>query len=541
MITYYIAAAFLGSLLTSLALTPVVRRVARQTGFIDKPDGHRKLHVKAVTLGGGLAVQAAVLVTVIAVLGAGVISDAFSVDTRFLVGLLVASAFLVTVGIIDDSVGMRGRYKLACQIVACLVLIAFGLEIRGISVFQMTMEFGWLAIPVTLLWLLGTINAINLLDGADGLAASVGTVLCLTVAALTMFGGHVADGLLAIAIGGALLGFLRYNFAPASIYLGDTGSMFIGFMVGAITIHDNVKGSASLALAAPLCMVAIPMFDSCAALMRRKLTGRSLFAADRGHFHHILQQQGYSVPQTVLIIVGVCLVTSIGALLSFHLRKDVVAIATMVFVIGTLVACRIFGHIEFGLVVHRCMSGLHWRLGGQANSPEGVVQHAYHLYGDCNWNDLWTALSESAETFGLIRIEFRILMPSICESFYGVWAKPSSSSDEEQWSIKSPLFFNGQLAGNLALTGHASKSAIQAINVVTDFLEPIEDHIKNSISDLNQRADTATFTAAKNDQDQQQRPVQGADSMAAAVATSPSSSFGHKAHKKRYVPRQQPV
>jgi UDP-GlcNAc:undecaprenyl-phosphate/decaprenyl-phosphate GlcNAc-1-phosphate transferase len=209
MITYYLAAAFLGSLGTSLALTPLVRRLAKRTGFVDRPDGHRKLHVNAVTLGGGLTVQAAVLATVAVVLGAGVISDLFSVDIPFLVGLFVASAFLIAVGIIDDSVGMRGRYKLACQVVACLILIAFGLQIRGISVLHVTLEFGWLAIPVTLIWLLGTINAINLLDGADGLATSVGAVLCLTIAALAMFGGHTADSLLAVAIGGALLGFLR--------------------------------------------------------------------------------------------------------------------------------------------------------------------------------------------------------------------------------------------------------------------------------------------------------------------------------------------
>jgi UDP-GlcNAc:undecaprenyl-phosphate/decaprenyl-phosphate GlcNAc-1-phosphate transferase len=503
MIAYFYLAAFFGSLLASLVLTPLVRRLAKRAGFVDRPDGHRKLHSDAVALGGGIAVLLAVCATSIAVIGAAYAFAELPLDRRFFVGLLMAVAILMAVGLIDDAIGMRGRYKLAGQIAACLVLMAVGLQVFRLSVFGLRVDLGLLAVPVTLVWLLGTINAINLLDGADGLASSIGVLLCITVGALAAFGpgAHLDDSLLAVALAGALLGFLRYNFSPASIYLGDTGSMLIGLIVGAVAIHARIKSSTSVALAIPLCMLAIPVLDSCAALTRRKLTGRSLFAADRGHLHHTLLQRGCSVPQAVFVIVGLCSVTCLGALLSLYLQKDIVAIGTMIFVIVALMTCRVFGHVEFGLIVYHFSSGLRcWFLRSglprwldrKSMNSNGIVQRAYHLYGSRDWNVLWAALSESAETLGLIRMEFRILLPSIHESFYAVWAKPNDAPEEERWSVNSPLFFGGRLAGNLMLIGHSHASAIQAIGAVADFLEPIEDQIMHSVADSRPLGDAAT-------------------------------------------------
>jgi UDP-GlcNAc:undecaprenyl-phosphate/decaprenyl-phosphate GlcNAc-1-phosphate transferase len=482
-IVYFYLGAFFGSLAASLAITPLVRWMALRRGFVDAPDGHRKLHTDAVSLGGGLAVLIAVSLTLVVLIGGAIATgtiplDAAPLDPTFWVGLLVAAALLTVVGVIDDSIRMRGRHKLAGQVVACLTLIMFGLRIDSVSAFHLNVELGLLAVPVTLGWLLGTINALNLLDGADGLVSSVGGLLSLTIAALLALNGNVAESLVAVALAGALVGFLRYNLPPASIYQGDTGSMLIGLVLGALVIRGHVKGSASVAFFAPLCVMAIPMFDTLAALTRRKLTGRSLFSPDRGHFHHMLLHRGCTVSQTVLIVVGVCLATCIGALASVYFRKDVVAVGTIVLVIGTLVGCRLFGHVEFGLVMHRLTSGLPWRA-SQAGISAATVRRAYHLYGSRNWNDLWTALTESAERFGLVRMEFRILLPLIHESFYAVWSKPNGATDEEQWSAKSPLFLDGRLAGSLLLAGHSPQSAIQAISELADFLEPIEDQIRD--------------------------------------------------------------
>jgi UDP-GlcNAc:undecaprenyl-phosphate/decaprenyl-phosphate GlcNAc-1-phosphate transferase len=535
MIKYY-AVAFLGSLAASLVLTPIVRAIARRTAFVDKPDGRRKLHADSVALGGGLAVLTAVLGTSVLVFGWAGMFTTRTAGVPFFVGLLSAAALLAVVGMIDDLVGLRGRYKLAGQIAACLVLVAFGLQIRVLSVFGLSVALGSLAIPVTFAWLLGTINAINLLDGADGLASTVGLLLCLTVAALGAFGHHLYDGLLAMAMAGALLGFLRYNFPPASIYLGDTGSMFVGLVIGAIAIDGNMKTEASMAFAAPLCMLAIPMLDTCAALVPRKLTGRSLFAPDRGHIHHVLLQRGCSASQTVLIIAGVCSITCLAALLSLHFRKDAVAIVTMIFVIAALAACRVFGHVEFGLVIRRLAVPWRWRLAGDGANSNGAFQTVYHLYGSRNWNDLWTALTESAENFGLIRMEFRILMPAIHESFFAVWTKPNGAAEEEQWSVRSPLFFDGQLVGNLLLAGHSRHSAILAIGEVADFLEPIEDHIRYSITD-SQHLDDAAARGRGSDRSHETVQVkndgQATTPVTRAPARNSSPSSGGGAHRSR--------
>jgi len=479
----YYAAEFVGALVASLLLTPIVRNIARRIGLVDRPDGRRKLQSKVVALGGGVAVLIALVATSIAVVGVAVASGAIALDerSRFVIGLPVALVLLAAVGLIDDSVGIRGRYKLAGQIAAALVLVAFGLNVPSLSVFHLHFELGWFGIVFTVLWLVGCINAINLLDGADGLASSVGCLLCLTVATLAGLRDHLGDSLVAVGLAGALLGFLRYNFAPASIYLGDTGSMSIGLVLGATSIHSHIKGSASPALFVPICLLAIPIFDSCAALIRRKLTGRSLFATDRGHFHHLLLQQGHTVPQTVFIISGVCLVTCMGALAGTYFRNDFVAVATMAFVLTTLIYCRIFGHVEFSLITDRSFFILRTLIERRGLKSQEPAVRVYHVQGSCKWHRLWTALAEFAEDKGLSRMELTISMPAIGELFNAVSTLPDHSAEERHWKIEVPLLVDGRRVGQLVVKGHADTSAIQQFSQLFAFLEPLEEQIKDLV------------------------------------------------------------
>jgi UDP-GlcNAc:undecaprenyl-phosphate GlcNAc-1-phosphate transferase len=488
----YYAAEFVGALAASLMLTPIIRNIARRIGFVDRPDGRRKLQSKVIALGGGVAVLIALVATSIAVVGVAVASRVVPLgeQSTFLIGLLIALVLLAVVGLIDDSVGIRGRYKLAGQIAAALVLVAFGLDVPSLSVLHLHFDLGWFGILFTVLWLVGSINAINLLDGADGLASSVGCLLCLTVATLAGLNDHPGDSLVAVGLAGALLGFLRYNFAPASIYLGDTGSMCIGLVLGATSIHSHIKGSASPALFVPMCLLAIPIFDSAAALIRRKLTGRSLFIADRGHFHHLLLQRGHTVPRTVFIICGICLVTCLGALAGTYFRNEFVAVATMVFVLAALIYCRIFGHIEFGLITHRSFSVLPSLFERRGSKSQGPVVRAHHVQGSCKcdhapgsckWHRLWTALAEFAEDKELSRMELTVSIPAISELFNAVWTQPDHSVEEHHWKMEIPLFVDGRRAGHLAVNGHADKSAIKQYSQLVEFLEPLESQIKDVV------------------------------------------------------------
>ena len=173
----------------------------------------------------------------------------------------------------------------------------------------------------TIIWILGAINSLNLIDGADGWAGSIGTIFSITLGLIALINHHYVDAVIAFAIAGALLGFLRYNFPPASIYLGDAGSMVIGLVLGTLALRCSIKQAATVAFAAPLALWAIPLFDSAAAVMRRKLTGRSIYATDRGHIHHRLLTSGLSSTGVLTFIIVLCIITSFGVLGGRLLRQ----------------------------------------------------------------------------------------------------------------------------------------------------------------------------------------------------------------------------
>jgi len=317
-----VAALVLAFLLSYLA-TPLVRQLALRVGFVDRPDAHRKTQSTAVSLGGGLSL---LIATPIAVL---VLLNWWGYDlwlsTRMptsLLGLALGSALLACVGVVDDGHGMRGSTKLFFQLIAAILVMGSGFSVPRIAILNMELELGWLGSLFTVLWLLGAINSLNLIDGVDGLAGSVGVVFCLTFGCMALLGLQYLDAIIAFALAGALLGFLRYNFPPATIYLGDTGSMLIGFVLGTTAFRCSMKQAATLAFATPLAIWSIPIFDSVAAVVRRKLTGRSIYATDRGHIHHVLLMKGWNVSQAVGLIVLLCSLTSIGAIASIYYENE---------------------------------------------------------------------------------------------------------------------------------------------------------------------------------------------------------------------------
>src|SRR3990172_6525384 len=224
----HFAVAFAVGLIASLALTWIVRQCARNYGLVDCPDGGRKSHQAPVALGGGAAVFGALILAIAAACLIGWLEgiDLLArTDLRIKGGLLAAAFLTVLLGLVDDFKGLRGRYKLLGQVLITMLLVMAGLKIEKFASFGQLVELHWFAIPFTVFWSLGAINAINLIDGIDGLASSVGLVLSLTIAAITFSQGNVLATIIMLSLAGALLGFLRFNFAPASIFLGDAGSM----------------------------------------------------------------------------------------------------------------------------------------------------------------------------------------------------------------------------------------------------------------------------------------------------------------------------
>jgi UDP-GlcNAc:undecaprenyl-phosphate/decaprenyl-phosphate GlcNAc-1-phosphate transferase len=318
----YLLLAVTSSVLAAL-LTPVVGRGSARLGLVDAPGG-RKVHVRSVPRTGGLAVvlsAALALMFVTTVAPSGIDSSAWAAMRPF----LLACGLIFVAGFIDDVRGLGAGSKLIVELAAAAVIMSSGLLIERITVLGTTWPLGWIAWPVTAAWLVGMTNAFNLIDGVDGLAAGITAIAGAACGAILVVRGHAPEAMLLAAFVGAAIGFLFFNFAPASIFLGDSGSLVAGFLLAATAITGWQKGATALATGVPLMIFALPIADSMLALMRRSVArpsdGRSIRAMlrqiaqpDRGHIHHRMLAMGWSVRRTVLLLYGITAILSLLAL-----------------------------------------------------------------------------------------------------------------------------------------------------------------------------------------------------------------------------------
>ena len=294
----------LAALAVSLAATPVVMALARRSGALDRP-GPRRVHREPVPTLGGLALVAAVLGVAWA---ARVLpGPASALDARPLAGLTLAAIPIVALGVRDDLAGVTPWVKLALQACAALVLVLFGYGIPLISnPFGGAIASGWLGIPLTVAWVIVVVNAINLIDGLDGLAAGV---VMIAAAALWWVSRAHSDFYVmffASLLMGGTLGFLRYNFPPARVFMGDTGSQFLGLTLAAVSLLQNRKGTAAVTLLFPLVALGLPIADVALAFARRILGGQPVFRPDTGHIHHRLVRLGLSERGAVISLWYLC-------------------------------------------------------------------------------------------------------------------------------------------------------------------------------------------------------------------------------------------
>ena len=306
--------------------------------------------------------------------------------------------------------------------------------------------------------LLGAINSLNLLDGIDGLATMLGIILSCTIAVLAaLYCDNPAIAIVAMVFAGSLIGFLRFNFPPASIFLGDTGSMLIGLVVGALAIRGSLKGAGTVLLTAPLAVWMLPILDVVAAIMRRKLTGRSIYTTDRGHLHHRLL--GFlGTNRRVLAWVAVsCAVTSFATWVSVLCENDIIAIATCAAVLLIFVVTGAFGRVELMLLGTRLrrMSTSFVPAMRSRNAPH---ESAIRLQGSKQWDVLWHSFLESARDFEFYEVRLNMHLPVIGESFHAVWEHPKHKGEPENaWRLDVPLKAVGRVVGSLTLSGSSSE------------------------------------------------------------------------------------
>jgi UDP-GlcNAc:undecaprenyl-phosphate/decaprenyl-phosphate GlcNAc-1-phosphate transferase len=316
--TVYLALLLTGVIL-SLLLTPLVSRVSMAFGLVDAPGG-RKVHLASVPRLGGLAIAAAAWLTLVGViLLAPSMTGPLARTLAPIEPILIGGALVFAVGLADDLRPLPPWPKLAVQIAAAVLVMQSGLLIERITLGGDTVQLrGW-AWPVTLVWIVGLTNAFNLIDGVDGLAAGVSVIAGATCTAILIARGHVPEAMLLAALVGSALGFLVYNFAPASIFLGDGGSLLFGFVLATTAITGWQKGATALAAGVPLLIFALPIADAGSALWRRvfrrdsaapvswRALLRRIVEPDRGHIHHRLLSLGLSTRYTVVLLYGLTL------------------------------------------------------------------------------------------------------------------------------------------------------------------------------------------------------------------------------------------
>lgn len=312
-IEYHHLVAFAVALIVAFFATPIARRIAFNSGAVNVPKDNRRVHKKPMALMGGLAIIAGFLIAVI-------YSFATKDSKQFLnyisqpkaLGIIIGVLIIIVMGIIDDIKPLRARIKFPVQLLAAVIVVSTGTRILAISKpFQATVAThpsmmyllgDIFAFLISVFWIVGITNAINLIDGLDGLAAGVSGIATLSLYIVAVIRNQDDFAIIAVSLVGAIFGFLPYNFNPAKIFMGDTGSTFLGFVLAILSIEGTMKSVTALALAIPILVLGLPIFDTAFAILRRILSGRPIGEADRGHIHHRLLDMGLSHRMSVIIL-----------------------------------------------------------------------------------------------------------------------------------------------------------------------------------------------------------------------------------------------
>lgn len=337
--------AFIVSFAFTFATTPLVRRFAFKIGAIDIPKDNRRMHKKPTPRIGGLAI----------IFGFTVATLCFAQPSRQLYGTLAGAAIIAVMGVIDDYKNLPAKLKFVIQIIAALVVVFAG-DIK-IDVFTNPNFLSdnpywvlpeWLSVTLTVIWIVFITNAVNFIDGLDGLAAGVSAIMSISLVFISIRVGEYPIAILGIALMGSCFGFLPFNFNPAKIFMGDTGSTFLGFMLATLSIQGVFKSYAVISFAVPLLILGLPLFDALFAMIRRILRGQSPMTADRGHLHHRLVDMGFSQKQTVFILYAISGVLGITAVLlaeSGVLRALLLVICVLILLlIGSMLGKNSYVH-----------------------------------------------------------------------------------------------------------------------------------------------------------------------------------------------------
>jgi UDP-GlcNAc:undecaprenyl-phosphate GlcNAc-1-phosphate transferase len=445
--------AFAAALMASLVLTPLVAALARRRGWLDLPDGTRKLHTLPVPRCGGVAVFVAfggawVLAATLAPAAApdGALESALP--------LLLAATLVMLVGFVDDVRGLSPLAKVMGETAAALLLWFAGYRVETIGLpWGGVVDLGALALPVTLVWIVGMSNAFNLIDGLDGLAAGVALVATGTLVAVAAANGRATTLVLTAALAGALLGFLRYNFNPAKVFLGDSGSLTVGFLLAAFAIGGNLKSRTMIAVAVPLVALALPIFDASLAVLRRLIRGGHVTRGDRDHIHHRMLRLGLTPRRAVMLLYGVSVLLGSLALAILAGPQQTLWAAVLVLALLGWLGIHHLGYVEMSELRQVLTQRLFSSRRTTVNNLR-LLEVREAILGAPSIEAAWASFTAVAEDLGFLSLQVRLAMAEFD------WASDSAPSASPRgsctWDI--PIAARDQIEGQL-LAVHAASNA----------------------------------------------------------------------------------
>ncbi len=420
------------SFVLALLVTPAVRSVARRWGLVDVPNEERRIHAEPVPRVGGVAIVVAYAgafgVLFLAGLAAsGMVRGAMPVVER----LLPAALVVFVTGLADDVWGLRPWQKFAGQLAAAGLAIWAGVTVNGVAGFQLA---PWLAIPVTVLWLVGCANAFNLIDGVDGLAAGVGLFATVTMLVTALIYGNVPLALAVAPLAGALLGFLRFNFNPATIFLGDSGSLTVGFLLGCFGVLWGHKAATVLGLTAPLMALAVPLLDTGLSIARRFLRGKPVWDADRGHIHHRLLDRGLTPRRVALLLYGVAALGAVFSVAQSFLENNFGGVVVLLFAGVAWMGVQHLGYVEFGVAGRMFLDGAFRRHLSSQLALRGFEEAMRRAETP---EKCWEALAETAREYGYGTVLARIAGRDFYVS--REWGEDDVGRPVRGWNVQIPL------------------------------------------------------------------------------------------------------
>jgi len=389
---------YLGSLILAMTITPAVIRIARRLHIVDVP-GVRHMHTLPISHVGGVAIFLSMMsLCIIGLWFSNILIETDQYVLEQLRVLLIAASFMFIVGLIDDikTKGLRARTKFLAQIAAAIVVCAVGVRIKSIIITDsVAFNFGWLSWPLTLLWIVGITNAVNLSDGLDGLAGGICAVACGALAIFAASTGNLVIVMLMLALLGSVTGFLFFNFNPAKIFMGDCGSMFLGFTIASSSVLSFSKYSALVGLALPVAVLGVPIFDTFFSMLRRFLERRSIFSADRSHFHHKLIDLGLTQRQAVLAIYSLTIIAAGPGMLMIIAPEIYVPIIFLCILLFLLLVFHIVGSVRLEQILE-AMQNRYKIIHLQHEEKKNFEEASLYFRRAQTFDQWWQAISTAA-------------------------------------------------------------------------------------------------------------------------------------------------